>query len=195
MSMVKVAANRERDLFPWALISSGQLCTKPDPAHPGHSSCPLLPLPPGSAPVRTLCLLRCHAPADKHLLTQGKAVLWRTGSLLAWTTSTLHGPPTGSRLRPAAGGWRTGSLLAWTTSTLHGPPTGRSGRGQVAESPPAVQANAAQDKPAFLVLGRANSHTLYPQPCFHYALHPPSSPRVILLRTNGFQPYSGLNAQ
>ena len=164
--MVKVAANRERDLFPWALISSGQLCTKPDPAHPGHSSCPLLPLPPGSAPVRTLCLLRCHAPADKHLLTQGKAVLWRTGSLLAWTTSTLHGPP-----------------------------TGRSGRGQVAESPPAVQANAAQDKPAFLVLGRANSHTLYPQPCFHYALHPPSSPRVILLRTNGFQPYSGLNAQ
>ena len=29
---------------------------------------------------------------------------WRTGSSLAWTTSTLHGPPTGSRLGPAAGG-------------------------------------------------------------------------------------------
>ena len=27
--------------------------------------------------------------------------VWRTGSSLAWTTSTLHGPPTGSRLRPA----------------------------------------------------------------------------------------------
>ena len=49
---------------------------------------------------------------------------WRTGSSLAWTTSTLHGPPTGSRLRPAAGGWSTGSSLAWTTSTLHWPPTG-----------------------------------------------------------------------
>ena len=44
--------------------------------------------------------------------------------LLVRTTSTPHGPPTGSRLRPNAGGWRTGSLLAWTTSTLHGPPTG-----------------------------------------------------------------------
>ena len=48
---------------------------------------------------------------------------WRTGSSLAWTTSTLHGLPAGSRLGPAAG-WRTGSLLARTTSTLHGPPTG-----------------------------------------------------------------------
>ena len=49
---------------------------------------------------------------------------WRTGGLLAWTTTTLHGPPSGSRLRPAAGWWRTGGLLAWTTTTLHGPPSG-----------------------------------------------------------------------
>ena len=37
---------------------------------------------------------------------------------------TLHGPPSGSRRRSAAGWWRTGSLLAWTTSTLHWPPSG-----------------------------------------------------------------------
>ncbi len=38
---------------------------------------------------------------------------WRTGSLLTWTTSTLHGLPSCSRLRPAAG-WSLGgsSLLA-----------------------------------------------------------------------------------
>ena len=30
---------------------------------------------------------------------------WRTGSSLARTTSTLNGPPTGSRIRMAAGGW------------------------------------------------------------------------------------------
>ena len=49
---------------------------------------------------------------------------WRTGGLLAWTTTTLHGPPSGSRLRLAAGWWCTGGLLAWTTSTLHWPPSG-----------------------------------------------------------------------
>ncbi len=48
----------------------------------------------------------------------------RLGGLMAWTTTTLHGPPSGSRLRLAAGWRRLGGLLAWTTSTLHGPPSG-----------------------------------------------------------------------
>ncbi len=33
---------------------------------------------------------------------------WRTGGLRAWTTSTLHGPPSGSRPKPAAAWWFTG---------------------------------------------------------------------------------------
>ncbi len=31
--------------------------------------------------------------------------MWRTGSLLAWTTSTLHVLPSSSWLKPAEGGW------------------------------------------------------------------------------------------
>ena len=46
-----------------------------------------------------------------------------TGSSLAWTTSTLHGPPTGSRLGPAAGG-RACGMLSRSTSSRPWPPTG-----------------------------------------------------------------------
>ncbi len=50
------------------------------------------------------------------------------------TTSTLHGLPTGSRLWPVAGWWRTGSLLAQTTSTLRGRPLHCTGRKPAAGS-------------------------------------------------------------
>jgi hypothetical protein len=48
---------------------------------------------------------------------------WRTGSSLAWATSTQHGPPTGSWFWPAAGG-RACGMLSRTTSLWPGPPTG-----------------------------------------------------------------------
>ena len=48
---------------------------------------------------------------------------WRTRSLLARTTSTLHGLPTGSRLGPAAGG-RACGMLSRSTSSRPWPPTG-----------------------------------------------------------------------
>ncbi len=69
----------------------------------------------GDAELTALPALRWKRKRSKRPLhcTSGSrlrpaAGWWRTGGLLAWTTTTLHGPPSGSRLRPAAVWWFTG---------------------------------------------------------------------------------------
>ncbi len=61
----------------------------------------------------------CHLAAGSGRLLGGGAqeTCWRG------RPTTLHGQPSCSWLRPAAGCWRTGGLRAWTTTTLHGPPS------------------------------------------------------------------------